>query len=70
LIGDLVGLFLDAFDRVGAVFQVVEVGHQAHHFFRPFDAQLGVLIKQVKEFALGGHQTSKHIFSVLFVAAA
>jgi hypothetical protein len=64
LVGDLVRLLLDAFDRVHAIFQVIEIGHQAHHLFCAFDAQLGVLVKQVKEFALGGHQTSKHMFSV------
>nr|GEU28419.1 hypothetical protein [Tanacetum cinerariifolium] len=39
LVRDLVGLLFDAFDRVHAVFQVVEVGHQAQHFFCTFDAQ-------------------------------
>jgi hypothetical protein len=29
---------------------------------RAFHTQIGVLVEQVKEFALGGHQTSKHGF--------
>ena len=60
-VGDLVGLLLDAFDRVHAVFEVVEIGHQADHFVRTLHAQGGVLVEQVKKFALGGHQASKHI---------
>jgi hypothetical protein len=46
-----------------AVFEVVETGHQADHFMRTLHAQGGVLVEQVKEFALGGHQASKHGFS-------
>jgi hypothetical protein len=60
-VGDLVRLFFDALHGVGAVFQVVEVGHQADHFLRTLHAQRRVLVEQVEKFALGGHQASKHM---------
>ena len=60
VVGDLVGLLFDAFDRMHADFQVVEIGHQRDHFLRALDAQVGMLVEQLEKFALGGHQSSKH----------
>jgi hypothetical protein len=47
---------------MGAHFEVIEVGHQANHLVCTLDAQVRVLVEQLKEFALGGHETSKHGF--------
>jgi hypothetical protein len=43
-----------------AIFQIVEIGHQRNHFLGALDAQVGMLVKEFKEFALSGHQSSKH----------
>ncbi len=57
---DLVGLFFDAFDGVNANFQVIEIGHQRHHFLGTLYAQLGMFVEQIEKFAFFRHESSKH----------
>jgi len=63
-VGDFVRLFLDAFDRMHAVFQVIEIGHQAEHFFSALDAQFRVLVKQFKNLPSVGIKRPNMSFSV------
>ncbi len=63
IVGDPVGLLFDAFDGMHADFEVVEAGHELDHLGGALDAQIGMLLEQLKKFSLAGHQTSKHIGS-------